>query len=77
MKMAAKSGNVGIFNKAKEAVLLKGKVSSTTIRAIAFPQWYTRTAEAVFFTTKLLRSLDLRRTRGMGESRHEKWLWRE
>lgn len=38
MKMAAKSGNVGIFNKAKEGVLLRGKVSTTTIRAIVFPR---------------------------------------
>ena len=28
MKMAAKSGNVGVFNKAKEAVLLRGTVST-------------------------------------------------
>lgn len=32
MKMAAKSGNLGMFSKAKEAVLLMGKVNTTAIR---------------------------------------------
>lgn len=38
MKMAAKSGNVGVFNKAKETVQLGGKVSTTTMRTIDPPE---------------------------------------
>lgn len=38
MKKAANSGNVGIFHTAKEAVLLKGKVSTVTIWAFEHPE---------------------------------------
>lgn len=33
MKIAAKSGNVGLFNAAKEVVMFRGKVNTRSTRA--------------------------------------------